>query len=146
MYSQQQSTKTGFTSASHALLAGALLLVVGNAFAHMPPEKASQHAGNYQVSIATQLREVQHGNIDGRDYLTVNIGGHEVGPTACRSNILRMERSGNADQDIQEQIEATAISAMLTRTTVMIVVPLDMQKCIDGKPTFTNLYKLSAGF
>lgn len=96
------------------------------------------------VSIATQLKEVQRGTIDGRDYLTLNIGGHDVGPSSCRSNILRMDTSGEAGAERQKEIEAIAISAMLTATTVMIVVPLEIDQCVDGKPTFKDLYPLSA--
>lgn len=96
------------------------------------------------ISIATQLKEVQRGTIDGRDYLTLNIGGHEVGPSSCRSNILRMDTSGDAGAARQKEIEAIAISAMLTATSVMIVVPLELDQCVDGKPTFKDLYPLSA--
>ena len=42
------------------------------------------------VSIATQLTEVQRGSFDGRDYISLHIGGHAVGPAKCRNNILRM--------------------------------------------------------
>lgn len=96
------------------------------------------------ISIATQLKEVQRGTIDGRDYLTLNIGGQEVGPSSCRSNILRMDTSGDAGVARQKEIEAIAISAMLTATSVMIVVPLELDQCVDGKPTFKDLYPLSA--
>lgn len=95
-----------------------------------------------QVSITTQLNEVQRGTFDGRDYLTLHIGGHEVGPSSCRSNILRMDTSSEAGATRQEEIETLALSAMLSRTLVMIVVPLDANQCVDGKPTFTNLYLL----
>ncbi|WP_157735649.1 hypothetical protein [Granulosicoccus antarcticus] len=95
-----------------------------------------------QVSIATQLNEVQRGTFDGRDYLTLHIGGHEVGPSSCRSNILRMDTSSETGAARQEEIETLALSAMLSRTLVMIVVPLDASQCVDGKPTFTNLYLL----
>lgn len=143
MLSRQHLEIINLKRVSHTVLAGALLLAIGHVSAQAALQP-SPHAPDYQISIATQLKEVQQGNIDGRDYLTLNIGGHEVGPSACRSNILRMEKGGNADLEAQEQIEATAIEAMLTRTTVMIVVPLDIHQCIDGKPTFTDLYKLPA--
>lgn len=94
------------------------------------------------VSIATQLQEVQRGTIDGHDYLTLHIGGHEVGPSSCRGNVLRMDTSGEAGAKRQEEIEAVAITAMLSGTTVMIVVPLDVEQCVDGKPTFTDLYTI----
>ena len=94
------------------------------------------------VTIATQLKEVQRGTIDGRDYLTLHIGGHDVGPSSCRSNVLRMDTSGEAGAKRQEEIEAIAISAMLSGSTVVIVVPLDIEQCVDGKPTFTDLYRL----
>lgn len=96
------------------------------------------------VSIATRLVQVQRGTVDGREYLTLHIGGHEVGPSSCRSNILRMNTSGEAGAERQMEIEAIAISAMLTATTVMVVVPLDVDQCVDGKPTFKDLYPLDS--
>lgn len=105
---------------------------------------AQPHFPPGDISIATQLKEVQRGTIDGRDYLTLNIGGHEVGPSSCRSNVLRMDTSGDAGAARQKEIEAIAISAMLTATSVMIVVPLELDQCVDGKPTFKDLYPLSA--
>ena len=95
------------------------------------------------VSIATQLIEVQRGSIAGREYLTLHIGGREVGPSTCRSNILRMDTSGTAGVGRQEEIESIALSAMLTAATVMITVPLDVDQCVDGKPTFNDLYLLA---
>lgn len=96
-----------------------------------------------QVSITTQLTEVQRGTFDGRDYLTLHIGGHEVGPDSCRSNILRMDTSSKAGAARQEEIEKLALSAMLSSTLVVVVVPLDPDQCVDGRPTFTDLYLLS---
>ena len=61
-----------------------LVPVAGSAMAN--PALAST-----QVAIATQLSEVQRGTFDGRDYLTLHIGGHDVGPSSCRSNKLRMD-------------------------------------------------------
>ncbi|MFK7995067.1 MAG: hypothetical protein AB8B87_13065 [Granulosicoccus sp.] len=98
------------------------------------------------VSIATQLQEVQRGTLDGRDYLTLHIGGHEVGPSSCRSNILRMDTSSEAGAKRLEEIETIAIKAMLTGATIMVVVPLDVEQCVDGKPTFTDLYRLAPDF
>ena len=93
------------------------------------------------ASIATQLTEVQKGSFDGRDYLTVHIGGHNVGPSSCRSNILRIDTSSESGLgDQQARIEAIALSAMLSSETVMIIVPLGVERCVDGKPTFTDLY------
>ncbi len=98
-----------------------------------------------QVSIATQLTEVQKGTYAGRDYLTVHIGGHDVGPSSCRSNILRIDTSSDSGLgDRQARIETIALSAVLSSETVMIVVPLDVERCVDGKPTFTDLYVIPA--
>jgi len=104
---------------------------------------AAAHVTNH-VSIATVLTEVQRGTFDGRDYLTLHIGGHEVGPSSCRSNVLRMDTGSQIGAQRQEEIEAIALSAMLSADTVMIVVPLDTDQCVDGKPTFTDLYLLPA--
>jgi len=95
-----------------------------------------------RVSITTQLLEVQRGTFDGRDYLTLHIGGHEVGPANCRSNILRMDTSSQAGAARQEEIETLALSAMLSKSLVVVVVPLNPDQCVDGKPTFIDLYPL----
>lgn len=128
----QISTQQCLLTAAVALV---LALLTGSATAHVPP--ASQ-----QVSIATQLSEVQRGTFDGHDYLTLHIGGHDVGPSRCRSNVLRMDTVSAADAARQEEIETIALSAMLSKALVMIVVPLDESQCVDGKPTLTDLYLL----
>lgn len=97
-----------------------------------------------QVSIATQLTEVQRGSYDGRDYLALHIGGHDVGPSSCRGNILRLDTSSDTGVARQQQLETLAYSAMLTASPVMIVVPLDIAQCVEGRPTFTDLYLLPA--
>ncbi len=112
-----------------------LALVTGSAMANTPLTPV-------QVSIATQLNEVQRGTFDGRDYLTLHIGGHDVGPSSCRSNVLRMDTGSATGATRQEEIETIALSAILSKALVMIVVPLDASQCVDGKPTFTNLYLL----
>lgn len=104
---------------------------------------AASHTSNH-LSIATMLTEVQSGTFDGLDYLTLHIGGHEVGPSSCRSNVLRMDTGSEIGVERQEEIGAIALSAMLSADKVMIVVPLDVDQCVDGKPTFTNLYLLPA--
>lgn len=95
-----------------------------------------------QVSITTRLTEVQRGSFDGRDYLNLNIGGHEVGPSSCRSNVLRMDTSSETGAARQAEIETVALSAMLSGSVVVIVVPIDTTQCVEGKPTFTDLYLL----
>lgn len=95
-----------------------------------------------EISIATQIMEVQRGSMDGLDYLSVNIGGHEIGPSNCRSNILRMDTGSTNDASRQAEIETIAFSAMLSSSTVMVVVPLEANECVDGKPTFTDIYLL----
>ncbi len=111
-------------------------LATGTAMADTPPVST-------QVSIATPLKEVQRGTFDGRDYLTLHIGGHEVGPSSCRSNVLRMDTGSATGATRQEEIEKIALSAILSKALVMIVVPLHATQCVDGKPTFTDLYLLS---
>lgn len=129
--------KLGFPTICAALYAYSLP-AVATAGALSPSASISQ------VSIATRLNEVQRGTYDGRDYLSINIGGHDVGPSSCRSNILRMHTSNDTPVERQEQIEAVALSAMLNADTVMIVIPLDVSQCVDGKPTFIDLYVLPA--
>ena len=103
---------------------------------------ASPPLASAQVAIATQLNEVQRGTFDGRDYLTLHIGGHDVGPSSCRSNVLRMDTGSATGATRQKEIETIALSAMLSTSLVMIVVPLDASQCVDGKPTFIDLYLL----
>ena len=112
-----------------------LALITGSAMANTPLAPT-------QVSIATQLREVQRGTFDGRDYLTLHIGGHEVGPSSCRGNVLRMDTGSVTGAVRQEEIERIALSAMLSKALLMIVVPMDASQCVDGRPTFTDLYLL----
>ena len=112
-----------------------LALITGSATAITP-------LASVQVSITTQLSEVQRGTFDGRDYLTLHIGGHDVGPSSCRSNILRMDTGSATRASRQAEIETIALSAVLSKSLVMIVVPLDTRQCVDGKPTFTDLYLL----
>ena len=124
---------------SAKLLVATVLCATVAAISVAPAASKSNH-----VSIATLLTEVQSGTFDGRDYLTLYIGGHEVGPSNCRSNVLRMDTGNEMGAERQEEIEAIALSAMLSANTVMIVVPLDASQCVDGKPTFTDLYLLPA--
>lgn len=112
-----------------------LALITGSAMANKPLAPA-------QVSFTTQLKEVQRGTFDGRDYLTLHIGGHDVGPSSCRSNVLRMDTGSATGVVRQEEIERIALSAMLSKALVTVVVPLDASQCVDGKPTFTDLYLL----
>ena len=95
------------------------------------------------VSIATRLTEVQRATLNGRDFLTLHIGGQEVGPSSCRSNTLRMDTTTFEGDKTHAEMETIALTAMLTNESVMIVVPLDRERCVDGMPTFTDLYKLS---
>ena len=118
-------------------------IAIGSSMLTAASALSAAHVSNH-VSIATLLTEVQRGTFDGRDYLTLHIGGHEVGPSSCRSNVLRMDTSSEIGAKRQEEIEAIALSAMLSLDTVMIVVPLDASQCVDGKPTFTDLYLLPA--
>lgn len=128
----QKSTFHRLQVAAAALV---LALMTGTAMADNSPAAS-------QISIATQLSEVQRGTFDGRDYLTLHIGGHEVGPSSCRSNVLRMDTGSVTGAARQQEIETIALSAVLSRRLVMIVVPLHASQCVDGKPTFTDLYVL----
>lgn len=110
--------------------------------AALVPLTTSAKATVAQVSIATQLKEVHRGTVDGRDILTLHIGGQEVGPAACRGNTLRIDTGSFDDIKRQEEIETVALSAMLSADSVIITVSLDSSECIDGKPTFTDLYVL----
>lgn len=93
------------------------------------------------IAFATQLTEVKHGTHNGRDYLTINIGARQVGPVGCQSNVVHLD---HPQAQRREQIEALALSAMLSADIVMIVLPMDAALCVDGKPVFTDLYLLPA--
>ncbi len=127
---------------SRAALAALCMAATAGVAAPVSQKDKQSHLS--QVSIATQLTQVQRGTLDGRDFLTLHIGGHAVGPSSCRSNVLRMDTASSSGAERQEEIETIALSAMLSDETVMIVVPLDTAQCVDGKPTFTDLYLLPA--
>jgi hypothetical protein len=129
----------------HCLTVGLIIILlaaVNNAHAGVPAKSQIVHT-TAQVAIAAKLSAVQHGTYEGQDYLTLNIGARNVGPIGCQSNVLRLEAHSNANR--QNQIEAIAISAMLSAETIMIVVPMDVTQCVEGKPTFTDLYPLPSG-
>ncbi|MEE9322403.1 MAG: hypothetical protein V3U76_18325 [Granulosicoccus sp.] len=102
---------------------------------------AIAHASSH-IDIATSLQQVQSGTLDGRDYLTIHIAGLPTGPAACRSNILKVDSIALDKTGRQQKIEAIALSAVLNADTVMVSV--HNSHCIDGNPTFTNLYLLPA--
>ena len=94
--------------------------------------------------VMTALNEVQRGNVGGREFLTLSIVGLSVGPLACRGTVLTTDTSRLGDAPRRERIETAALSAMLNAESVTITVPLDDLQCVDGKPTFTDLWVLPA--
>ena len=92
--------------------------------------------------VMTALNEVQRGNVGGREFLTLSIDGLSVGPLACRGTVLTADTSRLGDAPRRERIETAALSAMLNAESVTITVPLDELQCVDGKPTFTDLWVL----
>ena len=92
--------------------------------------------------VTAALTEVQRGTVDGREFLTLFIGGLAVGPRACHGTVLRVDTAQLGDMPRRERIETVALSAMLNDEAVSITVPLDEMRCIDGKPTFTDLRRL----
>lgn len=103
----------------------------------------SEAAKSQQHTIATKLTEVQHGSYNGIDFLTLTIGNREVGPDACRSNQLRLQNVESVQR--QDEIEATAISALLSTEPVLIIIPMNESHCLGGKPTFTHLFRVHTG-
>lgn len=144
IYFQSVTAEIGIRCANHFLAGLLTLLLAGfhNAYAFVPVKSQIIHTTE-QIAIPAKLSAVQHGTYEGRDYLTLNIGALDAGPVGCRSNVLRLE--AHSDTNRQNQIEAIAISAMLSAETVMIVVPMDSTRCVEGKPTFTDLYPLPGG-
>ncbi len=94
-----------------------------------------------QHTFATELQEVRTGSVNGKEYLTIYIDGN-VGPAACHGNVLKIDTASISRLDQQEEIEAVALSAMLTSESVMITVPLESSRCVDGLPTLTDMYLL----
>lgn len=93
------------------------------------------------VAFATQLEGVQHGTYAGRDYLTLKIGDQQkVGPLHCRSNMLRLDVQSNTER--RDEIEAIALSAMLSSDVVVIVLQTGVDQCLEGRPAFTDIYPL----
>lgn len=114
-------------------------LVFGALQVHIPLNAAAIQPSS--VAIATQLASVQHGRFAGKYYLTLKIRDQqEVGPTGCRSDSLRLNLDSEGGR--RDQIEAIAISAMLSSDVVMIVLPADGDQCVEGKPAFTDIYPL----
>ena len=110
------------------------------------PVLAHPQAEHLDISIVVTLQTVKTATFDGRDYLTLDIGEHHVGPSACRSNVLTMDSNNAQDPELQQQIEAIALTAMITGDKVLIDVPLTSSHCVEGKPTFTNVYPLPITF
>ena len=92
--------------------------------------------------VMTGLNEVQRGNVNGREFLTLSIDGLSVGPRACRGTVLKADTARLGDAPRRERIETAALSAMLNAESVTITVSLDEMQCVDGKPTFTDLWVL----
>lgn len=92
-------------------------------------------------TITTVLGEVGRGAVDGREFLTLQVA-RPVGPSACRSDVLRVDTHDLGDAARRERIETAALSAMLGARTVAVTVPLDAARCTDGKPAFTDVRPL----
>ena len=92
-------------------------------------------AGTVNYTFKTDIQQVQAGNVNGREYLTIQIPG-KVGPYSCRGNVLALAIDERHDQNI----ETLAFSAMLQSDQVMITIPLSEKDCLDGKPTVLDLY------
>jgi len=99
-------------------------------------------AGPVQHTFTTQLEEVRTGSFNGQEYLTVQISGN-VGPASCRGNVLKIDTSAMKSEAQQQQLETTALSAMLNDEDVRVTVGLDRADCVDGKPTLVDLYILN---
>lgn len=98
--------------------------------------QAGVQTGTVNYTFKTDIQQIQTGNIDGENFLTIQIPG-EVGPMSCRSNILKVEMNNYRGN---QQIETIAFSAMLRDDQVMITVPLSARDCVDGKPTVLDMY------
>jgi len=92
-----------------------------------------------KLRSTTELSEVQRGNVDGHEYLTIHINGAPTGPAECRSTVLKVDAGSAFGPAFQNSIEAVALSAMLNQQPVTITVPLDPAQCHAGRPTFTGL-------
>jgi len=94
-------------------------------------------AGTINYTLITDIREVNTGTVDGLEYLTIEIN-RVVGPIECRSNVLRVDTTAAAT----ENIETLALSALMQQEQVMITVPLQQSDCVDGNPSIVGLYTL----
>lgn len=106
------------------------------------PAAAGSTYTTTQISVAAGLDQVRGGIFDGREYLTLHIDGRAVGPESCRGTVLTMNAGGLVKPDRYAEIGALALSALLRSDTVLIIVPMNDDDCVDGRPTFTDLYLL----
>jgi len=93
--------------------------------------------------VTTVLGEVGRAAVDGREYLTLDVG-RPVGPLACRGEILRVELVELGDVTRRERIETAALSAVIDDRAVSVTVPLDAGRCADGRPVFTDIRPVPA--
>ena len=108
----------------------------------VPPLPAS--GGPASQTITTLLGEVGRGAVDGREFLTLQVG-RAVGPAACRGDVLRVDTLELGDAAQRDRIETAALSAMLGDQVVSVTVPLDATRCTDGKPAFSDVRPLPPG-
>lgn len=98
---------------------------------------ASASAGTINYTLKTDILELSTGMLDGVEYLTIEIG-QTVGPMACRSNVLKVNRT----EPLTDKIETVALSALLQQDQVMITIPLQHSDCVDGNPAILNIFLL----
>jgi len=93
-------------------------------------------ANSKALILQTEVREVSSSSINGMRRLMLELGS-VTGPVGCQNNRVLMPVNPNRRTS---EMEAIALSALLNSESVLIRVPTDSSKCIDGKPTVTALW------
>jgi len=95
-------------------------------------------AAEYNHTFTTELQEVRAGSINGKEYLTLHIDSF-VGPANCQGSVLRVNSHSISQPGKQEAMESIALEAMLRSEKVILTVPLNYNRCVDGMPTVTDI-------
>jgi len=95
-----------------------------------------------QHIFATEVQEVRSSSVDGNHVLTLEIKD-VTGPLGCKGSTVTLQRSSHSPQPIEADLEAIALRALLSSEAIVLSVPTDFEHCVDGKPTFSDLWLLS---
>ena len=105
---------------------------------------AAGSAQAYTDFLATDVREVRSSSINGQKVLSLGIRGM-AGPADCRNSTVLLNTASLGTKTESERLEAIALQSILSSEPVIISVPTELGECIDGMPTFNNIWLQDAG-